>query len=193
MKTLIIICLLALLSSVASADVYTWEDADVIHFTDDPATVPEEFRNKPVAETTVQIGNSAPPVRVAMAPQNRTAITQQNQTAVYQANSEQQTRAAKTVTKQKSGASAETFPSLATLFVVLLVIALFLIITWGFTVADIVRSTFITPAIKTVWMLLVIFIPLVGMELYYILGVNQKSISTSYNKKQQFVTHARLT
>jgi hypothetical protein len=199
-KTVIIIYLLVFFAAIASAEVYTWEDAEAIHFTDDPSSVPEVYRDKAINTTTNRIGNTVPQVRVAMTQQNRPAITRQNQTAVQQVNPELQRQAAVAVSLREtsaSGASAkivkETFPSLATLIVVWTLLALFLAITWGFTIADIVKSSFITPAIKTAWMLLVVFLPLVGMEFYFILGVSQKSISTSYSKKQQYETHARLT
>src|SRR5450631_476975 len=131
MKTFIIMYMLVLLTTVASAEVYSWEDSDAIHFTDNPASVPEKYRVIAVNETPAQTGNTAPPARIAMTEQNRPAITHQNQTAVHQANPERQRQPAKSVNKQKTSASAastmidkESFPSLATLVVVLFMLAL---------------------------------------------------------------------
>jgi hypothetical protein len=84
----------------------------------------------------------------------------------------------------------DPFPSLASLIVVWLLTALLLIITWAYTIADTIRSKFITPSIRTVWVLLVILIPLLGMELYYILGVSQKCNLKKYNTKQQIDSRA---
>jgi hypothetical protein len=59
-RTVITLCILLLLTSVASAEVYKWEDANGIHFTDSPASVPEKYREKVYAETREQIQNTAP-------------------------------------------------------------------------------------------------------------------------------------
>lgn len=199
MKTLIILFMLFFLTSVASAEIYTWEDVNVIHFTDTPPSIPDEYRDKEIEATSAQNDSTAPQDIVGITQQNRPVITHVNQTAVYQADLEQQRRAAVTIKKQQARASAvstkivkDTFPSLASLVVVWFIIALFLIITWVLTIVDIVRSNFIVPSVKTGWMLLVIFVPLIGMLLYYIIGLSRKGNSNSFNEKHHFETLARF-
>lgn len=68
-------------------------------------------------------------------------------------------------------------------------------IGWVSTNVNIVKSDFDSPSNKTVWMLLVILIPLLGMLLYYFFGLSQKVNSTrsmSYEDKHQAELLARL-
>lgn len=199
MKTAIIIYMLIQLSSAASAEIYTWEDANGINFSDNPSSMSEEYREEAFDEPGAQINNTTPQERVGTTQQKRPIITHEYQTAVYQADLEQQRRALVTIKQQQARSSAvsakidkETFPSLASLVVVWIIIALFLIIVWVVTIADMAGSDYITPSTKTVWMLLVVFIPLIGMLLYYILGINQKFKSNSCNEKQHFKTLSRF-
>jgi len=67
-----------------------------------------------------------------------------------------------------------------------------LFIAWIATIADIVISEFVVPSNKTVWMLLVLFLPVLGMLLYYLLGLSQKSSTKSYKNKHQEELLARL-
>jgi hypothetical protein len=179
------------LASVASAEIYTWEDADAVHFTDNPSSVPDKYADAEYIENREQIKHIAPPVRVGESQKIRTGDAQENQSAVYRTSPDQQRQTAVTIKQQHTSALdkpgrnvKDTFPSLATLIVVWLIIALFLIIAWVATIADTVRSTFITPSIRTAWILMVIFVPLIGMVFYYILGLSQKCISASYIDKQ---------
>ena len=199
MLHLLLIYILFFLSSAVSAEVYKWEDAESMHFTDDPSSVPKEYHDNVYAETRDQIKNTTPQARVGIAQQNRQIVNQLNMSMGYQDNSVQKKRAeVRSIQKHTSaltvGANnvANSFPSLASLIVAWLMIVLFLIITWIVTIIDTVRSRFITPAIKIAWILLVIFIPLIGMELYYILGVSQKSNLKSYNEKQRSESIARI-
>ena len=198
MKTLINLCMLVFLTSVASAEVYKWEDAEAMHFTDNPASVPEEYREKVYAENLVQDNNIDPQVIVEETNnQNRPVVTRKNKISAPQANLDQQNRVGvrsiQQHTRSVSTKNAEDeFPSLASVIVVWLMLALFLVITWVYTIIDTIRSKFITPSIKTVWMLLVVFVPLIGMEFYYILGVNQKCTLKRYNEKTHLESHARF-
>jgi hypothetical protein len=182
LKTVIIIYLVALLASVASAEVYRWEDENGINLTDDPASVPEKYREKVSSEATGQIKNPAPQVRVEATRRKRPVITQENQIATYRDDLDQQKRATGAIRQIPSRAVAvnagnvkDAFPSLATAVVVCILSALFLAIAWIATIFDISKSEFITPSIKAAWMVVVIFMPGIGMLFYYILGLGQKS------------------
>ena len=181
MKTVIIIYLLALLASVASAEVYRWDDENGMNFTDDPASVPEKYREKVSSEATGQIKNPAPQVRVEATRRKIPVVTQENQIAAYQDDLERQRRATGAIRQIQSRALAvaehadNDFPSLATAVVVCLLSTLFLAIAWIATIFDISKSEFITPSIKAAWMAVVILMPGIGMMYYYILGLGQKS------------------
>jgi hypothetical protein len=183
MKTVIIIYLLVLLASVASAEVYRWEDGNVINFTDDPALVPDKYREKASLEGTGQIVNPAPQqVGVKATQRKLPVVTQGNQIAAYQDDLDQPRPVTGAIRQiQARGAAVNTgnveddFPSLATAVVVCILSMLFLAIAWIATIFDISKSKFITPSLKSAWMVVVIFMPGIGMMFYYILGLGQKS------------------
>ena len=94
MKVAIIVYMLIQLTSVASAEVYTWEDANGINFSDSPPSMPEKYREKASDEANVQINNTTPQDRVGITEQNKPATAHEYQTAVYQTNPGQQRRPA---------------------------------------------------------------------------------------------------
>jgi hypothetical protein len=57
-------------------------------------------------------------------------------------------------------------------FVVLFLVSLQLIL-WGWALIDILKSEF-TGDNKVIWLLVVIFVPLLGMIAYYFIGTKQK-------------------
>lgn len=186
MKTVIIIYLLVLLAPVAGAEIYRWEDENGMNFTDDPSSVPEKYRKKVPSEATGLIQDPASQVREKTTRRKLPAVTQEQQVAANQDGLDQQRREAAAIRQMQARGAAvsarsvkDTFPSLATAVVVCLLLSLFLVIVWIGTILDIGKSEFITPSIKTVWMVVVILMPGVGMLFYYILGLSQKSGSVS--------------
>jgi hypothetical protein len=182
LKTVIIICLLALLAPVASAEIYRWEDENGMNFTDDPASVPERYREKVPAEATEQIKDPTPQVSVEATQRKVPVVTQEKQVAAYQDDLEQQRRENGEIRQIQARAVAvsatndkEPFPSLATAVVVCILSTLFLLIAWIFTILDVGKSEFVKPSIKAAWMVVVIFMPGIGMLFYYILGLGQKN------------------
>jgi hypothetical protein len=183
LKSVIIIYLLALLAPVASAEVYRWVDENGMNFTDDPASVPEKYREKVASEEIGQIEDPVPQVRVVAPRGKKPVVTQENQIAAYQDDLERQRAAtveirqnqAKAVFAVNNRNAKDPFPSLATAVVVCILSTLFLAIAWIATIFDISKSEFITPSIKAAWMVVVIFMPGFGMILYYILGLAQKN------------------
>ena len=199
LRSILVIFILAVLTSVASAEVYKWEDANGIHLTDSPASVPEKYREKVYAETREQIRTTTPQANVGVTQQYNPVATQVNQAAVYQANSEQQRRATEAFNKQQAralAASSKNFENalqpLARFMAIWLMIGFVVFIAWILTIVDIVRSEFTSPSNKTVWMLLVMFLPLLGMGLYYLFGLSQKCSSKCYKNKKQEELLARL-
>lgn len=175
MKTLIIMSVL--LASVASAEIYRWEDASGVYFTDNYSSVPEKYREKAVAEPTKRTGEIEPHVGTIAAQQPSPVAVPESKAAVHEANLEQQRQAAETNTRQpvNTREMQTTLQSLSKFIVIGILLASFLFIMWIVTIVDIVRSEFVTPTIKRVWMLVVVLLPLLGMVPYMILGSHQKS------------------
>lgn len=126
-------------------------------------------------------------------------VNQINQVAVYQANLEQQRRVAEAMRQQQTRALAvntrnldTALQPLARFMAIWLLVGFLIFISWVATIVDIVKSEFVDPSNKTVWMLLVLFLSLLGMLLYYMFGLSQKCKSTSYKDKQQEELLARL-
>jgi hypothetical protein len=167
---------LVLLASAASAEVYRWEDANGLHFTDDVSSMPERHREKSFALVNPQSRHTDSNSRGGLYPQNRLVAEQEARTAALQANLDQRRRAAE-AKKQRQLNSRDldsTLQSLVKVVVIWLLLAVCLLVVWIATLVDIVRSTFTTPSGKAVWMLAVLFLPLFGMVFYLILGANRK-------------------
>lgn len=134
------------LASVASAEIFTWEDANGINFSDNPTSMPEEYREKVFEDTRARIDNAALSKKIGKAKRTKPPITTVYQTATYQAKLEQQRRIAAIKEQQarvlavRAEINKDTFPSLATLVAVWLILALFLIIVWILTIADIAST-----------------------------------------------------
>jgi cation transport ATPase len=175
--------------------VYKWEDANGMHYTDSPGSVPEKYREKVYAETREQIKNSTPQSRVGVATPISPSAIQQNQAAINQANLEQQRRTAETIKQQQANASKSlehAFDSFARFMAIWILGGLLLLIAWITTIVNIVGSEFINPSNKTVWLILVLLLPLLGMLLYFILGSSQKVKSEGYKDPLQEELLARL-
>jgi len=194
MKTAVILYMLVFLASVASAEIYSWEDANGVNFTDDSSSVPEEHREKFFAETTAQPEKTAPQVKVGIYRQNNPAVFQENKAAVRQASLEQK-RSTAEAARQKQIHTRDfqnTLKSLAFYIEILVTLGIVLFVVWMVTIVDIVRSEFITPLNKAVWLLLVLLLPLIGMLPYMFLGSNHKCNPVSHKEKQRPESFARL-
>ena len=200
-KVVTTLILFSLFASVASAETYKWEDANGIHFTDNASSVPEKYREKHMPDTKPQSQG----VPAGIVQQNRAVVmqpylpptiqptVQQDQAAIYQANLEQQRRVAEVMRQQQARALAastrnveKVANSFAKVMAFWLLMGFALIVAWVSTIVDIVRSEFVSPSNKTVWMLLVIFLPLLGMLLYFIFGNSQKCKATNFSKKNNW-------
>lgn len=196
----IALCMLITVPALAHAEVYKWQDADGMHFTDNPSSVPEKYREKVYSETLKQDKVTVPPPRRAIPQLDiQPVLNQIKQVSQFQANLEQQRRAAGLVSQQQSKLLAantrnlnKSFESLARSMAVWFIIGSIVFIAWISTIVDIVRSDFTSPSNKTVWVLLVILLPLLGMLLYYIFGSSQKINRMSYRDRQQEESLARL-
>ncbi|MDD2271126.1 MAG: DUF4124 domain-containing protein [Desulfuromonadaceae bacterium] len=199
-RIVLILYTLVCLASVASAEVYKWEDANGVHLTDNASSVPEKYREKVYAETSEQIRATTPKVGTGISKLNITPVLNQiNQVGAYQATLEQQRQSSEAMRQQQVRSLAAStrnldnaLQPLARFMAIWLMVGFFIFISWVATIIDIVRSEFVTPSNKTVWMLLVLFLPLLGMLLYYLFGLSQKCKSISYEDKHQAELLARL-
>ncbi|MFA7405554.1 MAG: DUF4124 domain-containing protein [Pelobacteraceae bacterium] len=169
--------MLLLVSSLASAEIYRWEDANGVNFTDDSSAVPEKFREKFFAEADARPEVTTPPAKAEMYRQNTPDAYQESKAAVRTANQDQKKNAAE-ATRQKQlnrESFQKTLQSLVFYIVIVVTLGGILFVIWMVNIADIIRSEFITPSIKTVWLLLVLLLPLIGMLPYMILGSNYKA------------------
>jgi len=193
LKTFVILYILVLLSSAASAEIYRWEDANGVNFTDDSSAIPEKYREKPPAEPSAETGvqpvNSNPQPRIGeMYQQNRQAVSRANQAAAHQASLERHRRAVEAKKQQQINRRdfETTLQSLAKFVVIWVMLGGCLFVIWVATLVDIVRSRFTTPSGKAVWLLLVLFLPLLGMVPYLILGANRKCNPVNSRESQPF-------
>lgn len=213
MKIIVVVMLLALFSSVTNAEMYKWEDANGVHFTDNASSVPEKYREKHLPDNTVQTKDAVPQVGNGIAQQYRPAVIQPyippvtqpaiqqyqiDQAAAYQANLEQQRRTMEVMRQQQarnlaiSSKKVENAVGVFAGFMLLYLIGLFvLLVVWISTIVDIVKSEFVNPSNKTVWILLVIFIPVIGMILYFILGQDQKHKTTKFSRNNKWDSNSR--
>ncbi|RNC67991.1 MAG: DUF4124 domain-containing protein [Desulfuromonadales bacterium] len=195
MKFLPTIIALLLLTPLAHAEVYKWEDAQGVHYTDNPLSVPEKYRKKVHSENREQIRDAAPRIT-----QQKMVVPQQAyQSQVYQENLGRQQRAAESMKHEQATARAQSTQTLKNAFATFAGFMLFwallglsILVAWIATIVDIVRSEFENPSNKTVWMILVLFIPILGMILYYLMGSSQKSSSGGYKSKYEAELLGRL-
>jgi hypothetical protein len=176
-RTITMLLTMLLVSSLASAEIYRWEDENGANFTDDSSSVPEKFREKIFAEADAQPENTTPPVKIVMYRHNNPVAYQESKAAVRLANLEQK-RSAAEATKQKQLHTEDfqnTLQSLAFYIKIGVSLGVILFVIWMVTIVDIMRSEFITPSNKTVWLLLVLLLPLIGMLHYMFLGSNYKA------------------
>lgn len=198
-RIITLLYILACFSTAASAEIYRWEDANGIHLTDNPSSVPEKYRKKVEGDVRYQPDNDSLKPTVGINKLNVPAITNQFQPTINQANLEQQRRSNEVLRQQQARAIAannktinDTFHSLARFMVIWIMIGCSLFIAWIFTVIDIVRSEFTSPSNKTVWILLVLLLPLLGMALYFLFGLSQKCNAGGHRNKHQEELLARL-
>ena len=212
MKAFIVLILLGLNVSTVYAETYKWEDANGVHYSDNAASVPEKYRNKVFEETKAETSRYTPPSKAdiqanqntnsqARAEMERKAVAAilQQQQFINQVTLAQQKRVsdamgqqqAKLITQNKKNTDG-AIQSLARFMAIWVMIGLVVFITWVSTIIDIVRSEFTNPSNKTVWVMLVILLPLLGTVLYCFLGSGQKLNHISGQSREQAELLARL-
>src|SRR5450631_2241119 len=83
------------LAFAASAEIYRWEDANGVNFTDDSSSVPEKFREKLITEADARPESTVPPVNAeadaqpeSTTPPVKVRLHRQNTVVAYNAYTE---------------------------------------------------------------------------------------------------------
>lgn len=207
-----IICLLAM-SSISCAEVYKWEDANGMHFTDNPNSIPSKYRAKAYQEAS----EFSPPQNVntqnrfsnneqvnagqamsQMTPSISQQLMQANQTNVDQAkiradlirNQQKQAAISRQVQVNALKSKQEALKSLSRYITFWIIISVVIFASWIAVIVDILRSDFKNQTNKMVWIIVVIGLGPLGMLLYFTIGGSQKVVgSTEKRHGRNNATH----
>ena len=168
MKTSLILFFLIFSSCFAFGEIYSWEDAEAIHFTDNPDSIPEKYRENIIEESReeMQTQNSEvvenlPPKSNQVNYENKNVTKYVTPTVEYPVNTY--------VTKNLR----EDFAPFSKPLAAAILISATILIGWIIILADIISSEF-SEYSKTKWLLLVLFTVPLGMLLYLMFGLEQK-------------------
>lgn len=203
MKIVTTLCCLLIVSSIACAETYKWEDANGMHFTENPNSIPEKYRAKALSEPREDITISKPQVGNSL-PQRKDSVDDQiKQNEENRVLQERAKIAAESLKRQQSQNIAHNnqlinnkiqqgFQSLATFITIWILIGIIVFIAWLSALIDILRSEFINPSNKVVWLIVIFVIPLLGSILYSIFGCSQKIGYISNRERNQAELLERL-
>lgn len=185
LKIVILIFVVFFEVSVGFAATYKWEDANGVHFTDNVYSVPKKYRDKAIAEVREDIsplrsqGSSGPSLNSATVPQTTLhKYPDRGNTSLYGSGTMPQPSQAYLkpirVKEQNTASFDKAFEAVTKTLIIVVIIVLFLFISWLLTLVDIIRSEFTNPSNKIVWLLLLVFMAPLGILLYSMLGSGQK-------------------
>jgi hypothetical protein len=192
------ICLIILVviysSSISLAETYKWEDANGIHITDNASSIPEKYKDK--ALTKAREGISRPQESINPAGENTGNK--------YDVNLERKPNSEVTIKPKQPFIFHPTSPytpksieqalePLARFTAGVILFSVFLSIVWLSILVDIIRSEFTDSSNKTLWILLVILLPPLGLLLYLIIGLGQKKGRISQKEKDRIELLARIS
>jgi uncharacterized protein YdcH (DUF465 family) len=156
-----------------------------MHFTENPNSIPEKYRSKALSEAREDITTSKPQAGYSL-PQQRNSvddqIKQNEENRVLQERArisaeslkQQQLQNAARNNKLFNNQMQQGFQSLVKLITTWIIIVIIVFVAWLSALIDILRSEFINPTNKVVWLIVIFIIPLLGSILYYIFGSSQK-------------------
>ncbi len=204
MKSSLFLCFLLIATSLVYAETYKWEDANGMHFTDNPTSIPEKYRAKALGGTDEGISVVKPPVGSLPPQQNNPIADLEYLRKMEQANSERNRIAADSIKSQQSALKAqqaklaarmeqEVIQPLARFMAMWILIGTVTFIVWLLTLIDILRNEFTNPTNKIVWLLLVLCLAPLGVLLYLIIGRSQKINSLSISEQEQAELLSRLS
>jgi len=184
MKITLIIFYLFVAADISCAEIYRWEADNVMNFSDNPASVPDNYRENTATENEPATTHTHSNLAVRMPQQNKPYNQGINQARYDQVNAklinleeytfrQQQAR----LLEKKANTVMSAIHTAASYIVVWIIFILCLEIVGLLTIIDIIRNDFSIHLIKTVWIMLVLFVPLLGIVLYYAIGLKHKIIA----------------
>lgn len=211
MRTILVILFLILSCSFALGETYKWVDANGMHFTDNPESIPNKYREKVIGEAR---GGSPAPQSSA-----RESLTSKNihprTISDYDTNRvinalQSPLNFLKTTSPPKNIEKTLQYPfdplktaytpksiekalePLSRFVAMVFLISALTFIVWLLILVDIIRSEFKDSSNKTLWIIMVILLPPLGVLLYLIIGLGQKKGGVSSNDKVRDELVARL-
>jgi hypothetical protein len=179
MKILPLLITLLLMTTVSYAVTYKWEDANGMHFTDNAESVPAKYRANTYeaaradANPLKRQGNVVSEQKISDAASR--AYAQQNQQAVDGMKRQQVIINDQFRRQQSAKMASEVLQPLAKFMVFWMMFGAIALTVWIGTLVDIIRSEFANPSNKIVWVLLVLGIAPLGIILYFLIGLGQKT------------------
>ncbi len=194
MKIIILLMLVMFAATTAYGEVYKWEDANGMHFTDNALSIPQKYREKVLGETRQdsRIQQSTQPTPLTPLTNNYPTGESRKPTAGNFIRSPQYPIAPMKQLHANTKFNEETVHRLGVFVGVVFLFGALLLLAWLFTLVDIIRSEFTDSSNKIIWFFLVLFLPLLGMILYQLLGTGQKKFLISPQERSQKESLTRL-
>ena len=190
MKFFLLAFLLFITTSAAYGETYKWKDSNGMHFTDNAASIPPQYREK-VLEEARENNPAQPPQTVTLLPHQigSQGVTLENNNQVN--TGETPVPENKFIPPQPvinppnfvpiqhnvENTLAIALAPFAGFMFFWILICLSVFVVWIITLVDIAKSEFTDPNNKTIWFLLVLFLQVLGIILYHLVGKEQKKES----------------
>lgn len=182
MKMLLCIILMLIYISLASAETYKWEDANGMHFTDNASSIPEKYREKVLDEARKDSPDQQPHTTTRSERQDGIISYGARTVKSHQPNERHDPVPGHSILTPLSPSKPahapktikEAFMPLVKFMTISILIGIFLFLVWLSTLLDIILGNFKDSSNKIIWFLLVFFLPVIGMLLYWMIGLRQK-------------------
>lgn len=198
MRIVLIFISLLVLNSISYAETYKWEDSTGIHYTDNPASVPIQYRSKTDDPVNAPIKSSVEESLPRHINANYNTIPNKLE-EIQRANAEQSRLTAESIKQQQFAANElsrkqteKILQDASRFFAFWVLIGIVALIVLISVIIDIVRSEFTNPTNKIVWILLVLFFGPLGVLLYLLIGLGQKKKGSTVGERERVELLSRL-
>lgn len=191
MRVVILFMLVTFAATAAYGEVYKWQDENGMHFTDNALSIPQKYREKVLGETRQdsRIQQSTQPMPLTN--KSYQAVGKRNPLAGNSLGLPQYPLPSKK-SLHKNTSFNKALYKLERFITVVMLIGAGILLLWLFTLVDIIRSEFTDSSNKIIWIFLVLFLPLLGMILYRLIGTGQKKSWVNPQEKSQRESLTRL-
>jgi hypothetical protein len=195
------LCLLPF--SIGHAETYKWQDENGMHFTDNASSIPLKYREKVLEEARQNSLDQHSSTATPFSRSNGISPQGVRPEYSYQPSFERkpfpqesihppQFPAHRPKRVHAPGSIEEAFLPLAKFMTAIIAISIAIGVVWVITLVDILRSEFTDSSNKIVWFFLVLFLPVLGIFLYGIIGLDQKKEGFSGRDKTQMELMSRI-